>query len=65
MWEVDTTGVLVHQVAIGYPNLDHTSLDVSSDGRWLLYLAGRDLYVSQGGTTPSKLTSGLVAAAWG
>jgi hypothetical protein len=65
MWEVDATGVLVHQVAIGYPNLDHTSLDVSSDGRWLLYLAGHDLYVSHGGDTPSKLTGGLVAAAWG
>jgi hypothetical protein len=64
MWEVTTTGVLVHQVAIGFPNLDHTSLDVSSDGQWLLYLAGNDLYVSQGGATPKELTSGLVAAAW-
>ncbi len=65
MWEVGTNGVLVHQVAIGYPNLDHTSLDVSSDGQWLLYLAGNDLYVSQGGATPKELTTGLVAAAWG
>jgi WD40-like Beta Propeller Repeat len=64
MWEVDTNGVLVHQVAIGYPNLDHTSLDVSADGQWLLYLAGNDLYVSQGGATPKELTTGLVAAAW-
>jgi hypothetical protein len=65
MWEVTTSGVLVHQVAIGFANLDHTSLDVSSDGAWLLYLAGNDLYVSQGGATPRELTSGLIAAAWG
>ncbi len=65
MWEVDAAGTLVHQVAIGYPNLDHTSLDVSADGQWLLYLAGRDLYVSHDGSTPSKLTSGYTAAAWG
>jgi hypothetical protein len=64
MWEVTTSGVLVHQVAIGFPNLDHTSLDVSSDGQWLLYLAGNDLYVSEGGATPTELTSGLIAAAW-
>jgi WD40-like Beta Propeller Repeat len=64
MWEVNTSGVLVHQVAIGFANLDHTSLDVSSDGQWLLYLAGNDLYVSKGGATPSELTTGLIAAAW-
>ncbi len=64
MWEVTTSGVLVHQVAIGFANLDHTSLDVSSDGQWLLYLAGDDLYVSQGGATPKELTTGLIAAAW-
>jgi len=65
MWEVTTAGTLVHQVAIGYASLDHTSLDVSSDGGWLLYLAGTGLYVSQGGATPRELTSGLIAAAWG
>jgi hypothetical protein len=65
MWEVNTSGALVHQVAVGYPNLEHVSLDVSSDGRWLLYLAGTTLYVSQGGATPRELTSGLIAAAWG
>jgi WD40-like Beta Propeller Repeat len=64
MWEVNTSGVLVHQVALGFANLDHTSLDVSPDGSWLLYLAGNDLYVSHGGATPSKLTTGLIAAAW-
>jgi len=65
MWEVSTSGVLVHQVALGFATLDHTSLDVSPDGGWLLYLAGNDLYVSHGGATPSKLTTGLIAAAWG
>jgi len=65
MWEVNTSGALVHQVALGYATLDHTSLDVSADGNWLLYLAGNDLYVSHGGATPSKLTTGLIAAAWG
>lgn len=65
MWEVTTSGALVHQVAIGYPKLDHVSLDVSPDGDWLLYLAGNDLYVSDGGATPRQITSGLIAAAWG
>jgi len=65
MWEVSTAGALVHQVAIGFPNLDHTSLDVSADGNWLLYLAGNDLYVSQGGATPREVASGFIAVAWG
>ncbi len=64
MWEVDISGALVHQVAIGYATLDHTSLDVSPSGKWLLYLAGNDLYVSHHGRTPVKLATGLVAAAW-
>jgi hypothetical protein len=64
MWEVDISGALVHQVAIGYANLEHTSLDVSPSGKWLLYLAGPDLYVSHNGRTPVKLATGLVAAAW-
>lgn len=64
MWEVTTAGSLVHQVAIGYPNLDHVSLDASANGKWLLYLAGKALYVSHLGHTPRELTSGLIAAAW-
>ncbi len=64
MWEVTNAGTLVHQVAVGYVSLEHTSLDVSSDGGWLLYLAGNSLYVSQGGATPRELTAGLIAAAW-
>ena len=64
MWEVTAAGALVHQVAVGYVSLEHTSLDVSSDGGWLLYLAGNSLYVSQGGATPRELTAGLIAAAW-
>lgn len=65
LWEVTTSGTLVHQVAIGYPNLDHDSLAVSPDGNWLLYVAGTSLYVSQAGATPREITTGLIAAAWG
>jgi hypothetical protein len=64
LWEVSTAGALVHQVAIGFASLAHTSLAVSRDGHWLLYLAGHALYVSSGGAAPAKLTSGLTAAAW-
>jgi predicted small lipoprotein YifL len=64
MWEVTPAGALVHQVAIGYPALDHTSLDASARGGWLVYLAGQDLYVSAGGATPHEVTKGLLAAAW-
>jgi hypothetical protein len=65
MWEVTAAGVLTRQVAIGFATLDHISLDVSADGKWLLYLAGNDLYVSPGGAKPHVLTTGLIAAAWG
>jgi hypothetical protein len=64
MWEVTTVGALVHQVAVGFPGLEHTSLDANASGTWLLYLAGHDLYISHHGATPRKLTSGLIAAAW-
>jgi hypothetical protein len=64
MWEVSTTGTLVHQVAVGFPDLDHVSLDASPDGNWLLYLAGDDLYVSHDGNTPTELASGFIAAAF-
>jgi hypothetical protein len=64
LWEVSTSGNLVHQVAVGYPNLDHVSLAVSPDGNWLLYLAGDSLYVSHGGSTPAELASGFIAAAF-
>ena len=64
MWEVTPGGDLVHQVAIGYPNLEHVSLAASPAGQFLLYLAGTDLYVSENGNTPAKLTSGVIAATW-
>jgi len=69
LWEVTTSGAFVHQVAIGYPSLSHFSLDVSSDGKWLLYVAAGapntgEVFVSNGGATPSQLTTGVVAAAW-
>ena len=64
MWEVTPGGGLVHQVAIGYPSLGHVSLAASPSGQFLLYLAGTDLYVSENGNTPAKLTSGVIAATW-
>jgi hypothetical protein len=64
MWEVSSTGALIHQVAVGFANLDHISLDANASGHWLLYLAGSDLYVSAGGATPRKLATGFIAAAW-
>ena len=68
LWEVSASGAYVHQVAIGNPDFGHASLDVSPDGRWLLYVArsgsAGTLYVSQGGATPQTLTTGILAAAW-
>ena len=64
LWEVSPGGVLQHQVAVGFPNLVHTSLAVNRAGRWLLYLAGTSLYVSDNGSTPRQLGAGLAAAAW-
>ena len=64
MWEITPAGVLTHRVAIGFPGLDHTSLAVNRTGKWLLYLAGTGLYVSEKGARPRQVSSGLVAAAW-
>jgi len=64
LWVVDASGNLVHQVAIGFTNLDHYSLASDTSGQWLLYLAGHDLYVSQGGNRPSLIGSGFIAATW-
>jgi hypothetical protein len=64
MQEVNTSGHVLHRVAVGYATLEHTSLAASPDGNWLLYLAAHDLYVSQGGATPREVGHGLIAAAW-
>ena len=64
MWVVSTAGAMQHQVAIGFPNLDHTSLSPSGNGAWLLYLAGDILYISHNGNKPVQLTTGMIAAAW-
>jgi hypothetical protein len=64
MWEITPAGVLKHRVAIGFPGLDHTSLAVNRSGKWLLYLAGMGLYVSQKGARPRQVGSGLIAAAF-
>jgi hypothetical protein len=65
MLKVDPgTGAVSQRVAIGRPAVDHTSLDADRTGRWLLYLSGSDLLVSDGGATPTTLASGFVAADW-
>ena len=64
MWVVDLSGNLVHQVAIGFADLDHDSLAADTSGQWLLYLAGHVLYVSHGGNRPSALGSGFIAVTW-
>jgi hypothetical protein len=64
LWEISPSGQLIRQVAIGFTNRDHSSLDADPSGRWLLYLSGQDLFLSQDGTAPFMLTSGLIAAAW-
>ncbi len=60
--EVSASGRLIRQVAMGFNDRDHTSLDAS--GGLLLYLSAHDLYVSDSGRPASKLTTGLIAAAW-
>ncbi|HEV2376735.1 MAG TPA: hypothetical protein VGS19_31740 [Streptosporangiaceae bacterium] len=60
--EVTTSGVMVHQVAIGWLNRDHSSFD--AQGSWILYLSGNDLFVSYNGNRPTLETRGLTAAAW-
>lgn len=59
-----STGAVVHQVAIGITANDHTSLVSDPTGRWLLYLSGTTLFVSENGARPTTLASGFVAADW-
>jgi WD40-like Beta Propeller Repeat len=60
--EIGPSGNLIKQVAVGYTNRIHSSLDAS--GPWLLYLSGHDLYVSDNGAAPIAFTSSLIAAVW-
>jgi WD40-like Beta Propeller Repeat len=64
LWEIGPSGRFVRQVAIGWRDRDHTSLDGDPSGHWLLYLSGPDLFLSLDGAAPFKLTTGLDAAAW-
>ncbi|ONH22980.1 hypothetical protein [Pseudofrankia asymbiotica] len=57
-------GRQIRQIAVGLTDRGHTSLSVSADGHWLLYLSGADLQVSQDGARPTTLASGFQAAAW-
>jgi hypothetical protein len=59
------TGAVARQVAVGVTTKDHTSLDADASGRWLLYLSGSTVMVSDGGATPTVLTStGYQAVDW-
>ena len=62
MWEVSTAGAEIKQVAIGFTDRDHRSLDVDRTGAQLLYVSGTDLYVSDGGQRPRLVSSGLQSA---
>lgn len=64
LWEIAPSGRLVRQVAIGWLDRDHYSLDGDPSGHWLLYLSGPDLFLSLDGAAPFKLATGLGAAAW-
>ncbi|HXW33967.1 MAG TPA: hypothetical protein VEJ87_05260 [Acidimicrobiales bacterium] len=59
-----STGRVVRQIAVGFTDVDHTSLDVDRSGQWILYLSGHNLLVSAYGNRPGTLASGFVAAAW-
>jgi hypothetical protein len=61
LMKVNASGKELSQVAMGFTNQDHTSLDASQG--WFLYLSGEDLFLSDG-TKAFMLTSGLIAAAW-
>lgn len=58
------TGATSQQIAVGLTTVDHSSLDSDRTGRWLLYLSGGDLLLSQDGAKPIKLASGILAADW-
>ncbi len=59
-----SSGATVRQIAVGFTDVDHSSLDVDRSGHWLLYLSGSSLYVSDDGARPTSLATGLAAAAW-
>lgn len=63
---ITSGGSTVHRIAKAFPDKDHTSMAVDPTGRWIMYLAGNDLFVSHDGGTPQQVTStsGLIAATW-
>jgi hypothetical protein len=61
--EINPSGVVMSQVAIGDLGRDHTSLDATLG--WLLYLSGSQLLVSDAGAKPAVLGGGsFIAATW-
>jgi hypothetical protein len=62
--ETDGAGTTIRQVAVGYVNRIHSSLDAAPG--WLLYLSGTDLFIAADGWKSPKALSnfGFIAAAW-
>lgn len=58
------TGAVRRQVAIGATTKDHLGLAADATGRWLLYLAGDTVMVSDGGARPTTFTTGYQAVDW-
>ena len=58
------TSTVATVVAIGFADRDHTSLSASSDGHWLTYLSGDQLFESHDGARPVAVRTGLAAVAW-
>jgi hypothetical protein len=58
------TGSVTRHLATDADAQDHASLAADPSGRWLLYLSGGDLVVSDDGAAPTVLGSGFVAADW-
>jgi len=59
--KINSAGQQIRQVAIGFTDRDHSSLDAY--GGWLLYLSAHDLFIAGPGPA-RKITTGLIAAAW-
>jgi hypothetical protein len=61
--EVGPAGTVLRQVAVGFLNRRHSSLDAVHG--WLLYLSGTELFIAPDGKASEPLSNfGFVAAAW-
>jgi hypothetical protein len=61
--EVNPSGTVIRQVAVGFLNRRHRSLDAAPG--WLLYLSGTELFIAADGQPAKPLSNfGFIAAAW-